>query len=271
MEVVLAEYPETHKDQLEAYPLRLNVSALPERRFFKMTRALTLCVVLLAALLIVLGVYLNYQITHLDVTVRRGSDWQFYRINPVNKTLKATEPTAVKVDSMRLVVEEKLTDYLKIRNSTVWAVDTMNYNFGPTGPIAQLSDPKLFSAFAQEAQALLTKTRGKSLVREAHIYDIQPVGSNLWMAIVETFDLPITDDLISVCACSDNSKACLKCKIDNAKNRERRKIWIKTSFKRPQTLFNPFGVSVDKYIPTLMPIHPEATYWDLPSALRPEI
>ena len=109
----MADYPETPQDKLEAYPLRLNVAALPERRFFKMTRTLTICVVLLSALLILLGVYLNYQITHLDVAVRRGSAWQFFRIDPEDKKLKMTESTAVGVDALRLVVEEKLIEYLR--------------------------------------------------------------------------------------------------------------------------------------------------------------
>ena len=267
----MVNYPETPADQLEAYPLRLNVSALPERRFFKMTRTLTIGVVLLSALLIVLGVYLNYQITHLDVSVRRGSAWQFYRIDPEEKKLEMTESTAVGVDALRLVVEEKLIEYLKIRNSTVWTTDTMDYNFGPTGPIAQLSNAQVFSAFDQEARSVLTKTRGAGLIREVHIYDLKLMGPDLWAAILEVFDLPITDDLISVCACSDNSPTCLQCKINNAKNRERKKIWIRTSFNQPKTLANPLGVSVEKYIPTLMPIHSDATYWDLPADLRPEI
>ncbi|MBQ3695616.1 MAG: hypothetical protein II938_01425 [Alphaproteobacteria bacterium] len=267
----MANYPETPQDKLEAYPLRLNVSALPERRFFKMTRTLTVCVVLLSALLISLGVYLNYQITHLDVTVRRGGVWQFYRIDPQDKKLKPTESTSIVINPMRLIVEEKLMQYLKVRNSTVWAIDTMNYNFGQTGPIAQLSAPSVFTAFVREGQALLSKTRGNGLVREAHIYDLRLVAPDLWMAVLETFDLPITDDLVSACACSDNSKACLKCKIDESKNRERKKIWIRTSFSRPKTLANPFGVSVDKYVSTFLPIHSEATYWDLPADLQPEI
>ena len=271
MEEHLVDYPETPKDNLEAYPLRLNVSALPERRFFKMTRTLTVCVVLLSALLIVLGVYLNYQITHLDVTVRRGSAWQFFRIDPEDKKLKIAESTAVGVDGLRLVVEEKLTDYLKLRNSTVWDSDTMDKNFGPSGPIAQLSNSSVFAVFNPEAQAILTKTRGHSLIREAHLYDLKVVGPNFWSAIIETFDLPITNDLISVCACSDNSQACLKCKIENAQNRERKKIWIRTSFNGAKTLSNPLGVRVEKYIPTHLPIRPEATYWDLPADLRPEI
>lgn len=271
MEVILANFPETPKDKLEAYPLRLNVSALPERRFFKMTRTLTICVVLLAALLISLGVYLNYQITHLDVTIKRGSFWQFYRIDPEAKQLKITEPSAIRINPLRLVTEERLMAYLKVRNSTVWAKDTMDYNFGPTGPVAQLSDPKVYMAFDQEARAMLAKTRGASLVREVHIYTLQWLRDNLWMAVLETFDLPITDDLVSACPCSDNSTACIQCKVSHAKNRERRKVWMRTSFNRPKTLANPLGVSVDRYISTFMPIHPEATYWDLPPALRPDI
>ncbi len=267
----MVDYPETPRDQLEAYPLRLNVSALPERRFFKMTRTLTVCVVLLASLLICLGVFLNYQITHLDVTVKRGNTWQFYRIDPEAKQLKATESSVIKIDPLQLVVEEKLVDYLKIRNSTVWSMDVMDANFGPSGPIAQLSEPRVFVTFDQEARSMLAKTRGSSLIRDTHIFALKLIRGNLWMAIIETFDLPITDDATSPCLCVDNSKECLSCKISKSKNRERKKIWMRTSFNRPKTLYNPLGVSVDKYISTFLPIHNEATYWDLPPDLQPEI
>ena len=283
----MTNYPETHKDKLEAYPLRLNVAALPERRFFKMTRTLTVLVVLLSALLVVFGVYLNYQITHLDVSVRRGSAWQFYRIDPEEKRLKIAETTSVGVDAMYLVVEEKLIEYLKLRNSTVWTLNTMEKNFGMSGPIFQISSSDVFKAFDREAQAMLSKTRGAGLIRDVHIYSLKNVGPNLWSAIIETFDLPITDDLISECPCTDNSKECLNCKISKAKNRERKKIWIRTSFARKEiseqmcnsihrvsgkeVCFNPLGISIDKYISTFLPIHPNATYWDLPPDLRPEI
>ena len=169
----MADLPEQQKDNLEAYPLRLNVSALPERRFFKMTRTLTVSVVLLASLLIALGVFLNYQITHLDVTIKRGSAWQFYRIDPEAKQLKVTEPSVLVIDPLRLATEERLLAYLKIRNSTVWTQDTMDRNFGPAGPIAQLSNPKIYMQFDREAKAMLNKTRGAGLIREAHIYSLK--------------------------------------------------------------------------------------------------
>ncbi len=267
----MADYPEIPHDKLEAYPLRLNVSALPERRFFKMTRTLTVGVVLLSALLICLGVFLNYQITHLDVSVRRNNSWQFYRIDPEEKQLKNAESFSIRVDPLRLMVEAKLMEYLTIRNSTIWQIDVMDKNFGPSGPIAQLSPPKIFASFDMEARSMLSKTRANRLIREVHIYDLKWLRSNLWMAIIETFDMPITDESISPCPCADNSKKCLQCKTQKAENHERKKIWMRTSFNRPKTPYNPLGISVDKYISTFMPIHPEATYWDLPPALQPEI
>ena len=292
----MSDYPETLQDELEAYPLRLNVAALPERRFFRMIRTLTVGVVLLSALLISFGVYLNYQITHLDVTVQRGKILQFYQIDPVDKRLKAVESVKTKVDPLKLVVEEKLRDYLQLRNSTVWVMDTMNKRFGAKGLIAQMSHPKVYNDFFQVGANMIRKTRASELVRDVHIYDLRMESYNpgdrlgaslydldgknrvLWSAIIETFDLPITDDLVSVCNCSDNSKACIKCKIDNAKNRERSKIWMRTSFSRQKRCdaksdlcANPLGVSVDSYIVTFMPIHDDATYWNLPPALQPEI
>ena len=267
----MEEYPEKLKDQLEAYPLRLDVAALPDRRFFKMTRTLTIMVALAGALLIVLATFLNYQINHLDISVRKGSTWQFFQINPEENRLQPMQSSKMGFSSLQFAVEQQLTKYLTLRNSTVWDTDTMNRNFGNLGLITQMTNPTISPIFDRESKSLLARTRSEGLIRDVHIYDLRLLGGNLWMAIIETFDLPITDDLTSECLCSDNSPACLSCKTKKAKYHERRKIWIRTSYQRPKTLENPLGVSVDKYISTILPIHPEETYWGLPSALRPEI
>lgn len=285
----MTQYPEDFKDDLEAYPLRLNVAALPDRRFFKMTRTLTIGVVLLSALLIVLGVFLNYQITHLDVTVRRRGTWQFYHIDPIEKKLKPVESVSMKLDPLRLVVEERLREYLKDRNSTIWDEDAMTERFGDSGLIAQMTHKDLMGAAGEEIKAMRAQTRGSGLVRDVHIYDLKMMDRRwwgsakkaLWMAIIEVFDLPMVSDWQgTACPCSDNSKSCLDCKIKNAKRRERLKIWLKTSFSRPKECIvteqrdrckNPLGISVDKYVPAIMPIHADERYWDLPAALQPEL
>ena len=213
------KYPEDFHDELESYPLRLNVAALPDRRFFKMTRTLTVGTVLLAALLIVLGVWLNYQLTHLDVTVRRNGVWQFYRVDPVDKRLEVVQSAEIKLDPLQLVVEERLREYLKLRHSTVWNEFELAERFKPKGLIAQMSSPEVLMAIGPESKAMIAQTRGAELVRDVHIYDLQVVSTRvnqttglplyLWTALVEFFDLPLTDEGEAMCACTDNSKACL--------------------------------------------------------------
>jgi len=281
MEVILAQYPEseTMHDELGAYPLRLDVAALPERRFFKMIRTLTIGVVMAGALMIILGVILNYQIAHQDVTVQRGNVWQFYRIDPQEKVLRTLESQTVTINPLRLYVEKMLYDYLMMRNSTAWDKKELEKNFGSTGLIAQLSSAAVLSDFAGEKSVLLSKTQAHGLIREAHIYDLRLTSSNLWVAYMEVFDLPQTNKSTVVCGCSDNSRSCLDCKIKNAKNRERYKIWIRTSFDRSKAgcrglegrCDNPLGISVDRYIVTFVPIHEDDVYWNLPPALQPEI
>ncbi len=267
----MGNLPENLKDELGAYPLRLHVAALPERRFFKMTRILTILTTLLAALMIVLGVFLNYQITHLDISIGRPGRWLFYQIDPEQKRLKPSESITKNVLAMQIIVEENLMQYLKTRNSTVWATDVMEYNMGNSGPVAQISSLDVFETFKREYKTIRAQTRGEGLIRDVHVYDLQLFNSNLWVAILETFDLPITDDLISECPCSDNSKACIKCKTTKAKRHSRSKVWMRTSFSKKKTLENPLGISVDSYTSVYVPIHENAAYWDLPPDLRPEI
>ncbi|MBQ4472456.1 MAG: hypothetical protein II942_04370 [Alphaproteobacteria bacterium] len=269
----MADTPEELKDDLGAYPLRLHVNALPERRFFKMIRTLTVGLVLAASLLIVLGVFLNYQLTHQDVSVGNERSWQFYYIDPERLTLKQVQPARTSVPALQILVEEQLIKYLTLRNSTVWARDTMESNFSAGGPIARMSRGNVYSRFASEVPDIQRETRGRGLIRDVHIYDLQLVypNENLWMAIIEKFDLPITDDLQSECQCNDNSKKCLQCKMKKAKKRTLSKIWLRTGFNQNKTLDNPLGISVDRYLETFMPIREDRVYWDLPAPLIPDI
>lgn len=285
----MEKYPEQLRDELEAYPLRLNVAALPERRFFKMIRTLTLLVVLLSALLIVLAVFLNYQITHLDITLHRNGRWQFYQIDPQKKTLTPLESSTIGANSLVLFVESKVRDYLMWRNTTAGPEQQINANFAPGGRIAQFSESRLFAQFVNHDRRKLPQ-RDTDIVREAHIYDLQLVYPRLpylWLAYVEVFDMPATEDDVGVCLCSDNSADCLSCKVQKAVNRERYKIWMRTSFNRPKKCsvrdqdpnlpdqdaglcLNPLGISVDSYVPTFVPIHDDEIYWDIPPILRPD-
>ncbi len=275
------EYPEDFKDVLEAYPLRLNVNALPERRFVKMMRSLKVAVALLSSLMILLGVYLNYQITHLDVDVRKGKTLQFFRVDPESKQLSPAESGEMSLSALRLVAEDQLMKYLKMRNRTVWNQDEMIKNWGVNGLIYRMSSDVVYRGFEEERN-VLNNVRGLEMLREVHVYELKWVRDNLWMAIIETFDMPLTDTGFEVCECSDNTPACIDCHIAKTKKRERRKIWMRTGFSRkppevsdafPAQIFdlNPMGVSVEKYVSVYMPINEKEPYWDLPPALRPDI
>ena len=271
----MADTSETMQDNLEAYPLRLNVAALPERRFFKMIRTLTVMVSLLSALLIVLAVFLNYLLMHLNVSVGDPGYWQFYRIDPELLVLRQIPPSKTTIPALQIMTEELLVQYLTVRNSTVWDQDIMQFNLSQEGVLAQASTSEVFSAIVAESQMIARETRGRGLVRDVHIYDLQLVHpkDSLWMAILETFDLPVTDDLQSACACSDNSAECLNCKKEKAKKRRLLKVWIRTGFfpqKERYTIRNPLGISVEKYLETPMPIREGRTYWDLAPAMMPE-
>ena len=283
----MEHFPEQLHDELEAYPLRLNVAALPERRFFKMIRTLTVLVVLASALMICLAVFLNYQITHLNVTLLKNNRWQFYQIDPQEKKLHTLENAEIRLNPLVLMIESKLRDYLMWRNSTAGSEQQISANFTSGGRIYQFSSTKVFDRFASVDKRNLPQ-RDTDIVREAHIYDLRllyPRFPYLWMAYIEVFDMPATEDYVGVCLCSDNSKQCLDCKKQKSVNRERYKIWIRTTFGRPQKCIvqdqdpilkdqdaglclNPLGISVDEYNPTIVPIHDDETYWNLPPALR---
>ena len=64
-----------------------------------------------------------------------------------------------------------------------------------------MSHKDVYAPFTTEAKAMQAQTRGAGLVRDVHIYELKVVNTNMWMAIIEVFDLPMANDWGGGCMC----------------------------------------------------------------------
>lgn len=258
-------------DLIEAYPERMQVRAIPERRYLRTSRLLAVIIVLNLALLIAMGGIYVYIANRVDVSIATSRLVNLLAMDVEQKVIKPAEHGQGRANALQLLIEDIVKTYIIQRHSIVWDNDTMSKRVGLEGYVAAYSSQRVFEGFQQEITPQIQASRTNGFVRDIHLYELRLVGPDLWQGIFDTFDMPVPDSFRPICgACSDNSEECLACKRENAYDHKRYKVYAKTNFAGTKALVNPVGVLVYSYSLLYMPIHPEERFWDIPAALRPK-
>ena len=276
-----------NKDVLEAYPTRLHVSALPDRRFFRMTRTLTMINALLVCLLIVQACFFYYAMDHQDIDIKYPSGRNaLYRLDPESKTLRRIARTTATYSPLEFSREEMLLQYIKLRHSIVRDRDEMERRLkttadkdGDASLLAVVSSRKSFIGIEKDIVQTAQRLERDGRVRDVHIYDLKHEYRNLWTATIDLFDVPVDSNLESYCQCQDNSQECLDCKIQQTRTptrsgnsaHKRYKLWIRLGRKRPASWQNPFGFSIDNYAMQELVIQKNDAFWGVPASLQPDM
>lgn len=262
----------TSKDVLGRYPEYMQVRALPERRYIKTSRILAIIILINIGITLALGGIYVYLAERVDVSIATRKVVNLFYIDTEQKRLRPAEHTQKAVYAMQLMGESLLRDYINERHAIVWDNNTMNYRWGDSGIVAGYSDSKfVLPPFRSEAERNFADSRNNGFVRDVHLYELELINQNLWQGIFDVFDMPIPDSFNPLCACNDNSKACLDCKVENSSKRTRYKIFVRTDFTGAKTVANPLGFVIYSYQILPMPIHPGVSFWDTPRALKPEL
>ena len=263
------------QDHLEVYPEKKQVSAFPERRFIKTNRMLVIFALInLACMLAGAGIFI-YTAKRVNVDVQNKKGTMLYQLDREEKKLKQAEYMKVKVSAQQFIIEDFLRRYITERHSfNTTLLDSTN-QFSSTGLVIKSSLSAMEKQIRTEFDMLQRETQAQNKIRDVHIFNLHPYYGNLWTAVIETFDFPNkigTPD----CDCYDNSPICLKCKYEKTLLRQRRRIWIRISFRGKKDLdinnnsknANPFGILVEGYYIGYMPKDPVDRNWDLPAELR---
>lgn len=256
-----------NQDELGAYPLRMQISAIPERRYLRTVRLLAVLSFINLGVLIALACGYVYLAARQDIAVRTG--WDMYTMDPMRKVIRRAEPPARTVSGMELMMEKAVRDYITARNSA--AVDSIQQRNLINATTKYLASDDDFKAYNKENSVLQGQTRGRGLDRRVYIYYANRTPSGLWEVLFDVFDMPPLDPFNPICNCHDAGRACLECQLKNNRGHHRFKGYVQTVLGGAPNAENPLGIKMIDYalIPRL--IHPNEGYWDTPSILKPEL
>ncbi len=258
-------------DVLEAYPERIQISAIPERRYLRTTRILAVATFLNMGIMLALSGIFVYLAARLDVSVANQKVVNLYMIDPERKVIQASEHDRISVSALQLMMESALRDYVINRHSVVWDQEVQESRWGRGGPVSVYSSPNVYKQFSLEYVNAFNESRSKKVVKDVHLYDLKQTPSGMWEGIFEVFDMPIPDMFNPLCQCSDNTRECLECKQKNNIGRKRYKVFIRAGFNGSPSLMNPLGIMINRYALLHQPIDQKEKMWGLPSILRSEM
>lgn len=258
-------------DELGAYPTRMQVSGLPERRYFKTSRLLAIISIISLGLTFALSGVFIYYANRVDVTIFAAGAPRVFALDPEYKTLNAVEYTNASFPAVQFYVENIVRDYITKRHSVVWDMDIMRREWGTGGIIALYSSIEMFQKFNQESQMVLNASRSASVVKDVILYDVRLLRENLWTGLFDVFDMPIPDPFNPDCVCNDPIPECIDCKVKKSLKRQRYRVYLRTLFTGVKSVSNPMGILIPVYNQLYIPINPNENYWGLPPALRPDL
>ena len=163
-------------DKLGAYPEKVHVRAMPERRYLKTSRIMTL----LSAGLLCISIILAFCIYMLSPQLRSqpmllAVDKRFYKLEPV-QTQVVLWPAAM------LLMEEHIKQYILLRHTIVPDIDEMNARWNEANSLLRwFSSENSFREFKTEKEINLARM-AEGLTTEVNVRFVHRVGNGLWLA-----------------------------------------------------------------------------------------
>ena len=239
------------KDHLEAYPERLHVRALPERRYLKASRTLVILALISLSFNIFLGILFIHNTTHVSATlVRSDGKAHLYTLDKFQRRMRMVEGMTRRVGMEDLVLQKLITEYLTLRYTILPNEEEMGKRWGMGGKMA-LYGPKVFEEWIPERSAGILLLR-EGYTQEIYVYGIQYVYSNLYRVYFDLFRLPYKRGEVASCNCLDKTKECLTCLRKNAKTKQRMMAYMRVDLDgnmttREDIMKNPLRFNVQTY------------------------
>jgi len=261
-----------NQDALGAYPLRMQISAIPERRYLRTARILAIFTFFnLAALMVLAGMFAYYAVRQ-DVLVANSKVINLYAMDPEHKVIKASEYSETSYPALGLIMEQGVRDYIKSRYSYYLDPQKQAQNWGPASPLSLYTDAEKLKMFHErEAFAWTSPARQKGVNKEVHIYSLEQTSTGLWEGLIDIFDMKPRDPYHPICDCYEDTRECIECKEKNNLGRARYRVYLRSGFFGMPNLYNPLGIGVAGSYLTPQIIHPEDQFWNIPPILKPEL
>lgn len=255
-------------DVLEAYPERLHVAALPERRYLKTSRVLVILALLSIALNFALGmIYMRMaESVNAMITTSNRSMTHLYQLDMFDKRIRSVDMATSYIPLTNLLYEQLIDEYINLRYTVVPNMEEMRYRWSQSGKVYLYGD-LVYEAFAREIEPLLSALQ-RGQTQEVYIYSIKNVSGNLYEVIFDVFTMDRLNTNDAACKCLDKDKACLACLRKNAVDIRRFKVFMRVAFNaeltsRTARLTNPYLFNVISYISMPQDIRPGDPWLDV--------
>lgn len=165
---------ESTNDKLGAYPEKVHVRAMPERRYLKTSRTMTLTATALICSVIALTfvVYLLSPLVRAEPLLM-SIDKRFYKLEPV-------QPSIVRTQANEILLETYIQEYIRLRHTYISDIDTMNERWGNNGHFYWFSSREVYQAFAANKEIKIQEILN-GLTSEVQIHFVQKIFGSLWV------------------------------------------------------------------------------------------
>lgn len=223
---LFSKVDERTNDKLGAYPEKVHVGAMPERRYLKTSRIMTMvaAAMLCGTVILTCTVYLLSPLLRSE-PLPLAIDKRFYKLEPVQNQV-------VVIPSSQLVMEEHIKQYILLRHTIVADIDEMQARWsGANSLLRWFSSPKVIQDFAKEREVNMARM-AEGLTAEVNIRFVHRVDNGLWLAEFDTIEHMPEEEFPTV---------------------KRWRAVLETGFKnrnypnRDERIKNPLDFFVDKY------------------------
>ncbi len=171
-------------DVLGAYPERVHVPAMPERRYLKTSRIMAIASIISMCSTIILGFILFYLAPQLTIKPR------IVVLNRDDNIVQQIGEFTDSIPAFLLLTEKYVAEYIRIRNTVTPNITEMNSLWGDKSLLYLMSSSDIFAQNNQEKLRVLEDIRKYGLSRQVKILWIQRLNSGIadWRVRYETID-----------------------------------------------------------------------------------
>ncbi len=277
-------YKKQHtNDVVGAYPERLHVRALPERRYLKTSRVMAM--IAFVSIAFNFGFAFVYMKMASSVSAiiaqqlpenptmaqRARRTTRLYRLDMFNQAVKQVETAETMRSARVLVAENLIEEYITLRYTIVPSYEEMNERLAPGSKLYLLSGNVVASGFEASKDQIFSDVRN-GITKEVYIYSIQNVNSDLFEVVFDVFTFDENMAAQRACKCLTKDDDCLTCLREKATYVQRYKAMMRVRFQAALTsldavLQNPYFFNVYTYTIFPVAIRPNDPWLDVERAL----
>ena len=171
-------------DKIEAYPERVHVEALPERRYLWTSRLL----VVLSVISICLNMMLASTIYLMLPQIRTYPS--FFRINDYFSQIEVVQKRQIPFPVSDLITEKYIDEYINLRYTITGSMTEMERRWRPDSAFYWYQMPSVYEEFSSSDYAdAIGKAKKTGLQRYVDMEWIRPLSRGLWQAQFKTYDI----------------------------------------------------------------------------------